>query len=263
MIAPILAWIRPGRSLSVRRSKSGLRLGTFDLFMDCLLVAVALWPTTAKAVTIGASSGGGPSTTSTFNLAGTGWVVDDGSFPASIGLQTIAYDPAAGPWHKVLAGATGGDFAASDTGTGALHTFSVSEYLTIGGTTPWTDWHERIMQPGWRWLDDRASSGEPSFTFISGAPIPGLTIAFTDPTLSEGGKIDFSFSPLPPGTNIKIVKRLVFDGLDPLLPGETFLGKLDIFQHPTVPEPTSVVLALLGSATLGLMLVAPRRRILK
>jgi hypothetical protein len=196
------------------------------------------------AAPFGASGGGGPSHATSYNLAGTGWVVDDGSFPASIGLQSVAYDPTAGPWHKVLAGIDGGDFAASDTGTSGLAVFSISEYLTIGGTTPWTDWHESIMQSGWRWLDDRASSGEPTFTKTTGEAVPGLSIAFTDPTTTEGGKIDFSFDPLPPGTNLKIVKRIIFDGLDPLLPGETFLGKLDVFQYPTVPEPPVCLLAV-------------------
>ena len=223
---------------------TSLRMARFGgLFSRCassaIVFAVAC---TLHATPFGASGGPGPSRSSTHNLAGTGWVVDDGSFPASIGLQEIAYDPAAGPWHKVLAGIDGGDFAASDTGSPALAVFSVSEYLTIGGTTPWTDWHESIMQPGWRWLDDRAASGEPTFTKTSGAAIPGLSITFTDPTASEGGKIDFTFDPLPPGTNLKIVKRLIFDGLDPLLPGETFLGKLDVFEYPTVPEPSTGIL---------------------
>ena len=227
-----------------------------------LVVAAALATApTALAAPIGASSGAGPSTTSTYNLAGTGWIVDNGSFPAlPPGLQEVAYDPAAGPWHKVLAGGGGGDFAASDTGSGALMIFSVIEYVTIGGTTPWTDWHERIVQPGWRWQDDRAGSGEPTFTFSSGAPIPGLGIAFTDPTASEGGKIDFTFDPLPPGTNLKITKRLLFEGLDPLLSGETFLGKLDIYEHPTVPEPAGLTMALQSAAALALGIAGLRSR---
>jgi hypothetical protein len=223
-----------------------------------VMIGVILWPAIAAAATIGASVGPGPSTTTTFNLAGTGWVVDDGSFPASFGTQVIAYDPSAGPWDKVLAGGGGGDFAASDTGSGALMLFSVTEFLTIGGTTPWTDWHESILQAGWRWLDDRAGSGEPSFTFSSGAPIPGLGITFTDPTALGGGKIDFTFDPLPVGTHLKITKRLIFEGLDPLLPGETFLGKLDLIEYPTVPEPTAQVLAL-SAAVLALAATTARR----
>jgi hypothetical protein len=221
---------------------------------------VAAWPAIAAATPIGASAGPGPSTTSMFNLAGTGWVIDDGSFPASLGTQEVAYDSSAGPWHKILSGGDGGDFAASDTGSGALMTFSVIEYVTVGGTTPWTDWHESVMQPGWRWLDDRAGSGEPSFAFASGAPIPGLSVAFTDPTLVTGGKIDFTFDPLPPGTHLKIAKRLVFEGLDPLLPGETFLGKMDVFQHPSVPEPVGLLMALQSAVALMMVVALVNRR---
>jgi hypothetical protein len=197
------------------------------------------------ATPFGASAGAGPSHSSTHNLGGTGWVVDDGSFPAAIGLQEVAHDPSAGRWHKVLAGGDGGVFAASDTGVDGLAVFSLSEYLTIGGTTPWTDWHEEILQPGWRWLDDRPSSGEPTFTKASGEAIPGLSISFTGATPTAGGKIDFTFDPLSPGTNLKIVKRLVFEGLDPLLPGETYLGRLDVYQYPTVPEPATGLMALM------------------
>jgi hypothetical protein len=167
-------------------------------------------------------------------------------------LQEVVFDPTAGPWHKRLLGGGGGEFAASDTGSGALMVFSAIEYITIGGTVPWTDWHEAIMQPGWRWQDDRGASGEPTFTFASGAPIPGLGIAFTDPTATAGGKIDFTFDPLPPGTNLKITKRLLFEGLDPLLPGDTFLGTLDIFEYPTVPEPTCSMLLIVGTTVFAL-----------
>jgi hypothetical protein len=113
------------------------------------------------------------------------------------------------------------------------------------------------VQPGWRWLDDRAGSGEPTFTFSSGAAIPGLSIAFTDPTPSEGGQIDFTFDPLPAGSHLKITKRLIFEG-NPLVPGETFVGKLDLFQFPTVPEPGSFVLLL--AALVALVAVRASRR---
>ncbi len=196
----------------------------------------------------GASGGSGPSTTSSYNLAGTGWVVDDGSFPAAFGFQEIAHDPTAGRWHKRLVGIDGGEFAASDTGFPALMIFGVSEWVKVGGTVPWTDWHEEIMQPGWRWLDDRAGSGEPSFHYASGVTVPGLTVTFTDPTLFEGGKIDVTFDPIPPGTLLRFNKRLIYEGLDPLLPGDTFLGTLDIFQYPTVPEPSTWLLALTSLA---------------
>ena len=246
MMAPILVRALANCGRVSRRISVKFLVQTIVMVL-CAAVGIASWSINASAATIGASGGAGPSPSSSYSLAGTGWVVDDGSFGSGgpIGLQSVAYDPAAGPWHKKLTGADGGDFAASDTGSGALHTFSVIEYLTVSGTTPWTDWHERIMQPGWRWLDDRASSGEPVIN-KSGAPVPGLSISFGSPTASEGGSIDFKFDPIAPGTSIQIIKRMVFDGLDPLLPGETFLGKLDVFEHPTVPEPSTEMLTLLS-----------------
>jgi hypothetical protein len=78
------------------------------------MIGTIICPALASAVVIGASGGAGPSTTTTFNRAGTGWVVDDGSFPAAFGTQEIAFDPAFGPWHKVLASSTGGDFGATE-----------------------------------------------------------------------------------------------------------------------------------------------------
>jgi hypothetical protein len=180
-----------------------------------LLVAVAGWLAPSQAFPpFGASGGPGPSTINSYNLAGTGWVVDDGSFPFAFGFQEIAHDPTAGPWHKRLLGSDGAEFPASDTGVGALMVFGITELITIGGTTPWTDWHEHVLQPGWRWLDDRAGSGEPNVHFASGVPVPGHTVTFTDPTPTSGGKIDFTFPPLAPGTSIRIHKRLVFEGLD-------------------------------------------------
>jgi hypothetical protein len=202
-------------------------------------IGVLICPAVASAAVIGASVGPGPSTTSSFNSGGGGWFIDDGTFPAGFGRQDVAYDPSAGPWHKVLAGTDGGVFTFHDTDL----PIGVVEHLTVGGTTPWTDWHEEISELGWRWLDDRAGSGDPSFTHSDGTPITGLSITFTDPTPTSGGRIDFRFDPLPPGTNVNINKRLVYDGLDRLLPGEVFIGKLDLFEYPTVPEPTGQVLA--------------------
>ena len=224
-----------------------------------LAVTIVGWAASSYAFPpFGASAGPGPSVTSSYNLAGTGWVVDDGSFPLAFGFQEIAHDPTAGPWHKRLLGVDGGEFAASDTGFPALMIFGVSEWVKVGGTTPWTDWHEEIMQPGWRWLDDRAGSGEPSFHYASGVTVPGLTVAFTDPTPTSGGRIDFTFDPIPPGTLLRINKRLIFEGLDPLLPGDEFFGTLDIFQYPTVPEPASMVLVIAGLAAVA-GIARPRR----
>jgi hypothetical protein len=227
-----------------RLFQSGFGLSQFAMAM----IGAIICPAIASAVVIGASVGPGPSTTSSFNKAGTGWFIDDGTFPAGFGRQDVAYDPSAGPWHKVLAGTDGGVFTASDTDL----PISIVEHLTVAGTTPWTDWHEEFSTLGWRWIDDRAGSGDPSFTHSDGTPIPGMSITFTDPTPTSGGRIDFRFDPLPPGTNVNINKRFVYDGLDRLLPVEVFIGKLDLFEYPTIPEPAGVALALESAAALAI-----------
>lgn len=227
-------------------SRNSIRAASRRIAAVCI-AALIIGRTVHAAPPLGASDGAGPSTITRFDLLGTGWVIDDGSFPTSLpGLQPVFHDPTAGPWKKRLTGPGDSDFSASDIGSGALMVFGVVEYLTIDGTVPWTDWHERIVQPGWLWLDDRAASGEPTFTYSDGAPIAGLGITFTPPTSAAGGEIDFTFPPLAPGAKLKISKRLLFQGADPLVLGETFLGKLDLLQFPTVPEPAAAALLIFG-----------------
>ena len=260
MAASLLTWIT---QYPCRMQSTGRRVTPVQnhVWLLVFVVALILSQGTAQAVDISASAGSTPSTTTPYELAGTGWIVDDGSFPSTFpGLQTVGYASGAGPWRVRLTGAGGLDFAASDIGSGALMVFSVTEYVKIGGTTSWTGWHEEIEESGWRWQDDRPSSGEPTFTFASGAPIPGLSIAFAGATPTEGGKIDFSFAPLPPGTGLKITKRLLFEGLDPLFPGETYVGKVSLRQFPIVPEPSSLLLALTGLLAIGGGLAIRRKR---
>jgi hypothetical protein len=114
-----------------------------------------------------------------------------------------------------------------------------------------------VLQPGWRWLDDRGGSGEPNVHFASGVPVPGHAVSFTDPTPTEGGKIDFTFPPLAPGTSIRIHLRLLYEGLDPLLPGDEFFGTLDVYQYSTIPEPGCLAL----SVVIGFWLLVTHRRL--
>ena len=99
--------------------------------------------------------------------------------------------------------------------------------------------------PGWDRLGDAGAAVRPLSYVDSGADQLGWLGLDLEPYVAPTAGGDFTFDPLPPGTNLKIVKRLVFEGLDPLLPGETYLGKLDVFQYPTVPEPATGLLALM------------------
>jgi hypothetical protein len=51
---------------------------------------------------------------------------------------------------------------------------------------------------------------------------------------------------------VDINKRFVYDGLARLVPGEVFIGKLDLFEYPTIPEPAGVALALESAAALAI-----------
>jgi hypothetical protein len=238
-------------------STAPLRLDRFSVCDWAMAMAmVFLSAANTFAAVIGASVGPGSSTTSTYNKAGTGWFIDDGTFPAGFGRQPVAYDPSAGPWHKVLNGPDGGVFTQRDIDL----PLGITEWVTVSGTTPWTDWHEEISQLGWRFIDDRAGSGDPNIMHSDGTPLAGLTITFTDPTPTSGGRIDFKFDPVPPGTNLNINKRIVYDGLSPAT-GEVFIGTLDMYEYPTVPEPAGLALAIQLTAVVALAVSTARCRI--
>jgi hypothetical protein len=120
----------------------------------------------------------------------------------------------------------------------------VIEYLAVDGDTPWTDWHEEILTPGWEWIalaDVDALDGLdlPMIVGISGE-LAGLTFDMTPTTL------DFFFDPIQPGTDIGIAKALQYVGTAPTS------DPIVLREYPTgIPEPPTIVLMSLGLAGLG------------
>lgn len=157
----------------------------------------------------------------------TGWSVDSGN--AANPWLPVQIDPNGPQWIKTFTGTNGQPIVAVPG-----QTFTLQELLVVAPTQSWEDWHEHILTPGWEWV-------QPTVFFANFAPPPGLNTVITPGTMTTGGKVDFTFSPLAPGTLIDIRKTLQYVGVS----GTVFTGKIEIAQFPT-PEPTSLVLLALG-----------------
>lgn len=166
----------------------------------------------------------------------TGWTVTD---PAGLPIP-VSLDPSGPVWGKVFAGPNGGPFAQPALGPA----LPVVEQLVVGGTTPWTDWHEDVIgvdatglpDPNWTWANPTL--------LVNGLPAPGLTSSIS------GGTLNFYFNPVAPGSIVTIRKDLIYNGI----PGTVFIGTLAVHQYPT-PEP-----AMMGLLALGGIAVLRRRR---
>ena len=212
-------------------------------------VAVSL----AAVLALGAGSAAWGQVPASENTAGTSWQSSHDMTTMNewiIGTESdpidVILDPDAGPWIKNLAGPNGGPVSADDTGQTAPSIFNLTEFLHVGGTIPWTDWHQEIRTAGWY---PRIVS-----VLANGNPIPGLQVDYTDPVWpNKGGAADITFPPLMPCTNVKIVKQLVWEG-DPGNIGDLFNGIVVMAQYPT-PEP-----AALGLLAAGALALLRRRR---
>ena len=183
-----------------------------------------------QAGSISASDGDGSSAGTEYEPEGYGWTVDDGG-----GNQDVYYDPDAGPWHKTLTLTT-------PAAVGTI--FTLTENLHVGGgplgTAPaWTDYHEEILTPGWTWSPNGPTGQYPwGFTALNwvGSAVYVIPLGNT--------KVDWTFNPpLPVCTDLTITKYLVYNGgagADPLAP-------IIIAEYPTVPEPSSIVLLIVGA----------------
>jgi len=166
----------------------------------------------------------------------------------------IDFDPTAGPILKVVVtGDVNGDGAVSidDVNTIRVNnawTTTLHEHLEIGpNSPPWTDWHEEILSDEWDW--------GPAIVDIIGIDEADVNLQI----MHMGPGLWMTFDPLPPGTQIDIWKLLVFTGdldLETVSVEDVLNGRVDVLEYPTIPEPSTAALAILGLSGV----VALRRR---
>lgn len=164
-----------------------------------------------------------------------GWNITD----ATGGPLPVVLNPAGPVWAKFLTGPNGQVFSAVPGQTFTLH-----ESLVVGGTLPWKDWHEKIVNPFWDWTSS-------TFLVNGAAPSPLLTIN-NPATALTGGGLNFFFNAIAPGSVVDISKTMTFNA--PV--GTVFQGILQVREFPT-PEPGSLLLMAGASA----LLIKRRRRI--
>lgn len=126
---------------------------------------------------------------------------------------------------------------------------SVMEFITFPPTSvPVVDWHEDI--------DPTVGDGG-NFKWAGGSIDTPLG-SFPGATSTDGRSIWFEFPPLPPGVPIKITKNLMWnDGV--ITPGPNGSNNyiIKINERPSIPEPSTLLLASLG---LALFRCSVRRR---
>lgn len=161
-----------------------------------------------------------------------GWQVGDPN-----NRQVVVYDPSAGPWIKQL----------DLTGLDPNNTFFfIEEYLQVGGTTAWTDWHEESLSPSWEFI----SAAKPQ-VFLNGIDITAQITA----SILTGLDIFFDPNNLPqPGDTVDIFKRIEWTNVSLPTPNT---GLIEIAEFPTVGTTNGVpnpgVLWLFGVGLLSLV----------
>jgi len=208
---------------------------------------------TSLALAQGVGDGSPTNTQHTFSADGV-WYVGGPQDPFGPGgAYQVSLDPNGPTWRKTLLNSPKGPME----GPGILH---IHEFIEIvppvtGSQTPWEDWHETFITPGWKWADFSiniyAFDGFMSDDVMD--PVPGLNYMISP----DGKDIWFDFDPIFPGTVnepvvIEIWKSLEYDHLigGPYIPGAPIL----LEEYPT---PTPGALALLA---MGGLLAARRKR---
>jgi len=179
-------------------------------------------------VTAGAGPGTSIGTYHEYDPGVSGWHVNGGNTSP----MYVWIDPAAGAWEKTL------NLPVTTVPARPM----LSEHLQVKGSA-WSDWHEEIVTPGWKWEEAVIYLEDGSGGVITP---PGLTT-----TISLNGKvISFEFDPVPVGSNFQIEKWLIFEAGD--FPTESAIV---VREYPT-PEPASLAILSAG----GVLLILCRRR---
>ena len=149
--------------------------------------------------------------------------------------QPIDLDPNGAPWRKAISVSPNGTFSG-----GPLF---LTETILNVGDEPWTDWHEILI----------GVSHGVVWGGVTDMRINGSSIGYSSNILGNTVDLDNFSQPVLPGDTLEIDK--VIEALTDNVagPGTTVVN---ILQYPTtIPEPTSVLLLLLGAP-----LAAIRRR---
>src|SRR5580765_2872035 len=120
-----------------------------------------------------------------------GWDIGN---PAT-GPIPVVRDPNGPAWRKVLTDPNGQQFPAVPGQVFTLH-----ESLVVAGNLPWSDWHEKINQPFWDWAN-------PSI-LVNGVVPAGLSIINNPGNAVTGGRLNFLFNSIVPGSLVDIKKDL-------------------------------------------------------
>ena len=225
--------------------------------LTCLLaLSAALAATRSSAAIIGASDNpSGPTTTTTYNLGSNGFSV----------VETVAYDGTSGPWQKEL---TNSGQNPLSSGQQVL----IDEQLTNAGPAAWTDWHEEVLPtPGDPPFPDFLFTAGSLQVDRNGVPLVDgvdytLVPTTADPALGvtptgDWVALSIFFNPgsdIQSGDTLQITKNIfeVFLDADLWDVGES----ASLAEYPTVPEPASISLAILGGVGLCLLRLNCRRR---
>jgi hypothetical protein len=213
-----------------------------------LALALVLNFVTARSTfaAILASGGGGPSTTTTYN----GDRLDGFTIQ-----EDVARDSGAGPWQTELVntGAGPGNMLASGVPA------AIDETFNNVGSVPWTGWHDGVLStttvdndpdyPGFLFRNGSLNVYHNGALLAEGSDYV-LTAELVTGQLSTDGDWDAltiffnSGTLIQPGDSLRITKDIfeVFGDGNTWQVGEAAV----LAQYPTVPEPASVSLALVG-----------------
>jgi|GEM_PF-4212926 len=221
-------------------------------------LAVACLCATEALAGIGASEDvGNSSTTTEYNGGNGGFEI----------IEDVTYDPGAGPWIKQLINNPSGGPIVSG------FRVNIMETLTNTGTRSWTDWHEEILTdtlingfPERGFLFDKNflnlmadyGNGFQPLAEITDYTVMGMDYVGPGSSNENMGleAIWIFFEPhavIQTGDTLKIEKQIFEVHLDANVwqPGEF----VEIAQYPTIPEPSSILLA-----AASLVFLACRRR---